>query len=520
MDNKKAIIIGAGPAGLTAAFELLKNSDIKPIVFEKDEIVGGISKTIVYNNNRVDIGGHRYFSKREDIMSWLYGILPLQGSPAKDYKESGKKIELSQIPGAPDPEKTDKVMLIRERVSRILLGDNLVDYPITMNYKTINQIGFTKIFKIILSYVKAHVKPIKKEVNLDDFFINRFGRELYLTFFKEYTEKVWGVSVKKINAKWGYQRIKGLSLLKSLLQSIKDKIINNKNTLSIETSLIKQFAYPKLGAGQLWEEVEARVLNMGGEVYKRHELIGITIKEGMVENVIVLDKETQQKKTIVGDYFISTMPIDELIERIEDVPDEVREISNGLIYRDHILASIIVRDLQMKDQTSGAGKNKIIPDDWIYIPSKDLKLSRIQIFNNWSPYLVKDINTVSLGLEFICSEGDDFWRKTDVDIVSQAKSELEKIGLIEGNNIVEYKVIRTRKAYPCYFGTYEKFNKIIDYMNGFENLFLIGRNGMYRYNNLDHAMLTAMAAVENIVNGIKTKENIWKVNSEDEYHEE
>ncbi|MCL6473009.1 MAG: NAD(P)/FAD-dependent oxidoreductase [Firmicutes bacterium] len=523
MKQKSAIIIGAGPAGLTAAYELLNKTDIKPIIFEMTGDIGGISKTVNYKGNRIDIGGHRFFSKSDRVMQWWQDILPLQGKPSRDDILLERAVPLSKDADAPDPEKTDKVMLIRSRLSRIFFLRKFFDYPVTLNLNTFANLGLVRVARIGLSYIKVRLMPIREERSLEDFFINRFGKELYLTFFKDYTEKVWGIPCSEINPEWGAQRIKGLSITKAVFHALKsifskDSSISQKDT---ETSLIGQFMYPKLGPGQMWEEVVRKIQGKGAEIYLNHQVVEIKPKDNKIAEVKVKDMATGKTKTIKGDYFFSTMPVRELVQAFtEGVPPRVSKIAKGLIYRDFITVGLLLKKLKIKNKTKHKTFNDIIPDNWIYIQERDVKIGRLQVFNNWSPYLVKNENTVWVGLEYFCNEGDELWSMTDKDFTEFAIGELAKIDIIEKSDVLDSMVLRMPKAYPAYFGTYGQFDTIRSFVDKFDNLFLIGRNGMHRYNNMDHSMLTAMVAVENIINGVTTKDNIWAVNAEKEYHEE
>jgi protoporphyrinogen oxidase len=532
MHKKIAIIIGAGPAGLTAAYELLSKTDILPIVYEMTGDIGGISKTVNYKGNRIDIGGHRFFSKSDRVMQWWLNILPSQEAPAKDDIILGKNVSFHQAGlqkpcrqkhEVQDPEKTDRVMLIRRRLSRIFFLRKFFNYPVSLNYKTFSQLGAIRIIKIILSYMKIQLFPIGHESSLEDFFINRFGKELYLTFFKDYTEKVWGVPCNRIKPEWGAQRIKGLSITKAVLHAIKsitskDSSITQKKT---ETSLIEQFLYPKFGPGQMWEEVAKIVKERGGEIYLMHRVIGLKSQNNEIVEIKVRDETTEDVKTQKGDYFVSTMPVKELIEAFEgSVPQEVQQVAQGLLYRDFMTVGLLLRKLKIRNDTKIKTLNNIIPDNWIYIQERDVKLARLQIFNNWSPYMVKDDNTVWIGLEYLCNEGDDLWNKSDSNFSKFAIDELSQIGIIDEEDVLDSIVIRMQKTYPAYFGSYDHFDVIRKFTDTLENLFLIGRNGMHRYNNQDHSMLTAITAVENIINNVKSKNNIWDINIEKEYHEE
>jgi len=535
-NQKIAIIVGAGPAGLTAAYELLDKTNIKPVIYEKTNDIGGISKTVNYKGNRIDIGGHRFFSKSEKVMDWWINILPLQGAPAKDDIEIGRKIPISKESlkrdigslktkkySAPDPEMVDEVMLNRSRLSRIFFLRKFFNYPVSLNYITFFNLGIKRTVKIGLSYIKTSFSQINPEESLEDFFINRFGVELYRTFFKDYTEKVWGVECSQITADWGSQRIKGLSIRNAILHAFKrrftsDSSISQKN---VETSLIGQFMYPKYGPGQLWEEVAKLIKEKGGEIHHKMSVVGIESNENGLVAIKVIEESTGELKRIEGNYFLSTMPIKDLINSFEeDLPLDVSEVAHGLMYRDFITVGLLLNELKIKNETKKSTVNDLIPDNWIYVQERDVKIGRLQIFNNWSPYLVKDDSKVWIGLEYFCNEGDEMWNMSDKNFIDFAIAELQKIDIINTEEVIDSVIIRVEKTYPAYFGTYNRFETIKNFTDSFENLFLIGRNGMHRYNNMDHSMLTAMKAVENIKNGVKSKENIWNINAEEKYHEE
>ncbi len=522
MTQKKAIIIGAGPAGLTAAYELLKRTDIKPIVLEMSGEIGGISKTINYKGNRIDIGGHRFFSKSDRVMQWWQNILPVQGKLAKDDLLLDRKLPLASDSSV-DPEKIDQVMLIRNRLSRIFFLRKFFNYPVSLSVDTLLNLGFICLFKIGFGYLKVIIWPIKEVKTLEDFFTNRFGRELYLTFFKDYTEKVWGVPCNQIEPEWGAQRVKGLSITKTMVHALK-KIISPQSLNSsqnVETSLIEQFFYPKFGPGHIWQEVPKLLRGENEQILMNHEVVEIQLEDDKLKGIEVLDHATGQSQIITGDYFFSTMPVKDLIDAMgKRVPEPVKDVAKGLVYRDFITVGLLLKKLKIENKSGIATVNNIVPDNWIYIQERDVKIGRLQIFNNWSPYMVKDQNTVWMGLEYFCNEGDNLWSMADQEFSRFAIDELAKIDIINKTNVLDSVVIRVPKTYPAYFGTYEKFPTIRDFVDRIENLFLIGRNGMHRYNNADHSMLTAMVAVDNIVEGIKSKENIWSVNTEEEYHEE
>lgn len=535
-ENRKAVIIGAGPAGLTAAYELLDKTDVQPVIFEATDAIGGISKTVNHNGNRIDIGGHRFFSKSDRVMEWWQNILPLQGSPARDDLILGRKVPTVEVSkkkevasmeiitgAAPDPEKDDQVMLNRSRLSRIFYTRKFFDYPVALNLKTISNLGLKNTLKIGLSYLKSTLKPIHPEESLEDFFINRFGRELYLTFFKDYTEKVWGVPCEQINADWGAQRIKGLSIKKALTHAIMVNRQNNEDLAQkeVETSLIGQFMYPKYGPGQMWEEVAQVLTRSGAIINHHHRVVGIEAEKDLVHAVLVKNEETGEQIRVEADYFFSTMPVKDLVSSFQDeIPVNVMDVAGGLMYRDFITVGLLVDSMKIRNETSQKTINDIVPDNWIYIQERDVKLGRLQIFNNWSPYLVSDPDKIWIGLEYFCNEGDEMWNMEDVDFTSFAISELSKIDIIDEDAVKDSVVIRVPKTYPAYFGSYHRFSEIREFTDQYKNLFLIGRNGMHRYNNMDHSMLTAMLAVENVINGVDSKDNLWSINAEEEYHEE
>ena len=523
MDKQTAIIIGAGPAGLTGAYELAGRTDIQPVVYEASDQVGGVSRTVNYKGNRIDIGGHRFFSKSERVMRWWTNILPVQGKPSRDDIVLGRDVALSTDAQAPDPEKTDKVMLVRNRLSRIFFNARFLNYPITLNFNTLASLGLPRTAKIALSYVKIRMFPIREVKSLEDFFISRFGRELYRTFFKDYTEKIWGVGCDKIEPEWGTQRIKGLSVTRAIAHSLKSMInwdasIEQKST---ETSLIERFMYPKLGPGQMWEEVANIVCQRQGRVHLKQPVTALRMEDNKIVEAEIEDRDTGSKITRTADYFFSTMPVKDLIESLgQSAPPDVRKVAEGLRYRDFISVGLLLKKLKIKNQTKLRTVNNIVPDNWIYVQEKNVKLGRIQIFNNWSPYMVSDPDNVWIGLEYFCNEGDLLWSKNNKDFAEFAIDELCKIGIIDKGDVLDSVVIRMPRAYPGYFGSYTQFDVIRKFTDRIENLFLIGRNGMHKYNNQDHSMLAAMTAVDNILNGIKSKDNIWAVNAEEQYHEQ
>ena len=564
--QKKAVIIGAGPAGLTAGLELLRRTEIQPIILEASNEIGGISRTIKYKGYRMDIGGHRFFSKSDRVMQWWVDLMPPDvgdaGSETGNMPEisyQGKKRVVAvpahlqeepvlrgigpidphaaeeTEPEEPDPQADvlvevaphdpDLVMLIRPRKSRIYYLRKFFDYPITLTATTLRNLGLVRTFKVGMSYLKSQVSQIAPEKSLEDFLINRFGRQLYLTFFKSYTEKVWGTPCNEISAEWGAQRIKGLSLTTAVKHFLK-KTFSSKPKESgdiaqkgTDTSLIERFMYPKFGPGQLWEHVADQIRERGGEIHMGWRVVRIHCsEEGGAKRVVSVDavNEKGERQTFAGDYFFSTMPMRELVEAMDvPVPENVREVSEGLQYRDFITVGLLADRLKVKEPDGG-----LLKDTWIYVQEPDVLLGRLQIFNNWSPYLVADPTKVWIGLEYFCYDTDDLWKMPDEELKKFAIAEVAKIGILNAADVSDGHVVRVPKTYPAYFGTYNRFDELREFTDGFENLFLVGRNGMHKYNNQDHSMLTAMTVVDGIVAGHVDKAALWEINTEQEYHEE
>lgn len=524
LNNKTVVIVGAGPAGLTAALELLNKTGVKPVVFESSNQVGGISKTVNYKGNRIDIGGHRFFSKSDVVMDWWNEVLPLQdrgiSSTVINYHNNSKQLSLNTKFTYSN---NGNVMLIRRRQSRIYYDGKFFDYPLTLNVRTLRNLGLSKLCLAGISYAKALMFPRKPEVSLEDFLINRFGDNLYKTFFKEYTEKVWGVPCDQISAEWGAQRIKGLSVhkvlthaLKSSMSFLKSQDYQQKN---IETSLIEQFLYPKYGPGQLWERVAETIREKGGEIHLNTPVVSWNNKQKIIKSVTVLDKKTNKKTIHKADYFISSVAIKNLVTNFNGnpVPLQVKKIATSLEYRDFITVGVLIGKINKQTKLSVGGR--LVDDNWIYIQEPGLKVGRVQIFNNWSPALVKNPKNIWLGLEYFVNEGDDLWLMKDSQIKKFAINELQKLEFVQQKDVIDSVVVRVKKAYPGYFGAYRDFDVVQRYLDKYQNLFLVGRNGMHRYNNQDHSMLTAMRAVYNIINGVLDKKNIWDINTEEDYHE-
>lgn len=525
MNPLRAMIIGAGPAGLTAAYELAKAGVTNVVVLEATRDIGGLSKTVNYKGNRIDIGGHRFFSKSDWIMDWWLNMLPLVREDELNEKErtlllayQGKQRTLRTTAEAPASD--DRVMLVRSRLSRIYFNGKFFDYPVKANAETALKLGLWRSAAFAASYLRSMMFPLRPERTLEDFFVNRFGRRLYLQFFKAYTEKVWGKPCDQISAEWGAQRIKSLSIAKALRHAVMKLIIGNRGGLgrAEQTSLIEQFLYPKYGPGLMWETTAERLRELGVTIIAEAPVIrlehdGVRIKAAFAR---LPDGEERRYE---ADYFLSTMPIRELVLGLDPAPPKrVVEVARGLEYRDFITVGLLYK--RMLPTSSGQGETNIVPDNWIYVQDSGVKVGRLQIFNNWSPHMVREANSVWIGMEYFCQEGDDLWCTPDADLLKLGIDEMRKLHLASAEDYMDGVVIRMPKAYPGYYGSYAFFGELREYLDKIPNLFLMGRNGMHRYNNQDHSMLSAKLAVEAVLSGSCDKTAIWDVNIDDEYHEE
>ena len=509
MSRKKAVIIGAGPAGLTAAYELSRRTDISPITFEKNATIGGIAKTIEHNGNRMDIGGHRFFSKSQKILRWWLNIMPLKDITPKN--SSWEKIlhNCSNEQKAPH-DYQENAFLNKNRSSQIYFKNKYFDYPVDLS-----DILFSHpliFLKASLSYIKQSCSKKKPETNIENFFINKFGHYLYEIFFKTYTEKVWGLPCSQIPAVWGAQRIKNLSALNTCTEYLlRNFPLLGKNMPweNVHTSLIKNFLYPPYGPGQFWTKVAQLIEAEKHKIHTCSTVEKLICKSNRITSAIVKNTTTNQTNTVNADYFFSTMPVDELVRKLDTpIPGQVIKTAFGLKYRSYIIAGLLI-DKNNINVMPGMNKNQ-----WIYIQDKTFRLGRIQIFNNWSQHLVRSQDTILLGAEYFCDSADRFWNENDSSIIDFAAKELRKLGFLKTTNVLDGFIAKEQKAYPSYCGTYTDFNIVRDFLSGFDNLFLIGRNGMHQYNNMDHSMLSAITAVENILNGRKNKDNIWQCNPE------
>ena len=525
--EKKAIIIGAGPAGLTAAYELLTRTDIIPIVLEKSGEIGGISRTTNYKGNRMDMGPHRFFSKSDRVMDWWLKMMPLEPGTASDatisYQKRSRSLSSGAASKAADSKDPGRTMLVIQRLTRIYFLRTFFAYPVQLSFDMLRTLGLIRTIRIMTSFCWTRLFPRVPETSLEDFIMNKFGRQLYLLFFKDYTEKVWGIAPSEISAEWGAQRIKGVSLSKAIVSALKSLRIKRKGDIAqkeTETSLIEQFLYPKYGPGSLWEEVARQVQEMGGQVYLDLDVQKIYTEGGAIQSVHTINSQTGEEGIWEGDYFFSTMPVQELIAGMGiSVPPKVREVAAGLQYRDFINVGILLKQFSVKGK-NGEFERLDLKDNWIYIQERDVKVGRLMIYNNWGGGMIADPNTTWIGMEYFCDKTDAFWAESDEAIQQHAIKELQQMDLARPEDVLDSTVRRMEKTYPAYFGTYNEFDQVRGYTDSFQNLFLVGRNGMHKYNNADHSMLTAMVAVDNIVAGVRGKTDLWSINTEQEYHEE
>jgi protoporphyrinogen oxidase len=513
------LIAGAGPAGLTAALELLRRSNWRVTVIEADEQVGGISKTVQYRGNRMDLGGHRFFSKSDWVMNWWQEILPIEPL-ARDgpLRISYQRVSRNLNPALATPSSPDAVMLVRERLSRIFYRRHFFDYPLKLDAATLKKIGLLETLKVGASYAHSRVSRRAPETSLEDFLINRFGKRLYRTFFKDYTEKVWGVPCGEISAEWGAQRIKGLSISKAIAHALRRSLLGAGNSQKpVETSLIERFLYPKFGPGQMWEEVARRVQAKGGEILMRHRVVGVHRQGNRVTALRVRDLVSQSERDLPCMQFVSTLPVCDLVEMLQPGDTRLERVAGALPYRDFMTAGLLLRS--MRGTGADQAARGMPPDNWIYIQEPEVRIGRLQVFNNWSPGLVADPKTIWLGLEYFCREHDELWSMRNENFLDFAARELEMIGMIDRSEVLDGTVVRVPKAYPAYFGEYREFDRVRRYLDNLSNLYPVGRNGMHRYNNQDHSMLTGLRAVESMLNGA-SKASVWEVNAEQDYHEE
>ena len=450
---KKALIIGGGPAGLTAAYELLTKSDeYEVVVFEESEKFGGISRTVEHNGNRMDMGGHRFFTKVPEVNAWWDHMLPRQGAPSMDDLLLQRNVTLTA--GGPDPQTEDRVMLRRNRVSRIFFNRKFFDYPISLKPETFSNMGLLTTIVAGFSYLKAMLFK-REEKSLEDFYINRFGKKLYSMFFEHYTENLWGRHPSQIDPSWGAQRVKGVSVMAVLTNAIAKQF--GKKDRKVETSLIEEFSYPKLGPGQLWDVTAEEIRKKGGTILTGAKVTKIH-KDGDNKLTGVSYEQNGQEVTMEGDIVISSMPIKDLVAGMNDVPEGPAAIAAGLPYRDYMTVGVLIPHLNLENKTKFKTVGNIVPDNWVYVHDRTVQMGRFQIYNNWSPYLIRDLeHTVWMGLEYFCNEGDALWSMTDEEFAKLGIREMITIHLIDKEeDVMDYHVERVKKAYPAYFDTYAR----------------------------------------------------------------
>jgi protoporphyrinogen oxidase len=519
----EVVIIGAGPAGLTAGLELVRAGHPAVTVLEASDTLGGLSRTVAHKGNRIDIGGHRFFSKSDWVMDWWRELMPV-ALPPDAGSEAGYRLayqgaqRLLGRGAITATESQDEVMLVRNRLSRILFGGQFFDYPLKPTLGAAMKLGPAKCLRFGASYAAAMVSPIQPERSLEDFFINRFGRQLYLQFFKEYTEKVWGVPCHEISAEWGAQRVKSLSVTKMLMHALRKRL--SGQAAAQQTSLIEHFIYPKLGPGQMWDTAARRFEQAGGRLVREAPVVRIE-RDGPRVTGVVCRRPDGAEQRLPAAHVVSTMPVKDLTQALSPaLPEAVTRIGSALQYRDFITVGVLYRKL-LPTPASINARTHLVPDNWIYIQEPGVKVGRLQIFNNWSPYMVADPDTVWVGLEFFARDDDALWAMSDDALKALALREMQQIGLARADDAMEAVVIRMPKAYPGYFGeAYGRFDELREALDGLHNLYLVGRNGMHRYNNQDHSMLSARLAAQAILQGGGEKAPIWAVNIDDAYHEE
>lgn len=474
LSRTELLVVGGGPAGLTAAFESQK-AGIATVVVEKDpQYVGGISRTVQYNGYRFDIGGHRFFSKSAEVTNWWKERLP------------------------------DDFIAVK-RMSRIFYRRKYFDYPLKP-WNALSGLGIFTSIGCVCSYAWSRLFPTKPEKSFEDWVSNRFGKRLFSIFFKTYTEKVWGIPTNQLSADWAAQRIKGLSLSTAIINAFKPKKKAKEGGAVIKT-LIDTFQYPRLGPGQMWEKTAADFVKLGGKLEMGARATKIFHFEGRVTGVEIT-QQNGSKQVIEADNFVISMPLQETVLAFDPpLPKEAIEAARKLAYRDFLTVALVVE-----------GENPF-PDNWIYIHEPGVKLGRIQNFKNWSEGLIGRPGTTCLGLEYFCFEGDGMWTMSDANLIELGKRELASLGLAKAESVKDGAVVRIEKAYPVYDPGYQERLTIIRHAieAAASNLQVVGRNGMHKYNNQDHSMMTALLAVKNLQGG---RFNLWNVNSDAEYHEE
>lgn len=513
MEKKRSVvIIGAGPAGLTAAYELSRESNLDILVLESDVQVGGISRTVNYKGNLIDIGGHRFFSKSDRVLEWWAHFLPVLDT-SQYHSEIGYHSRKKQIDSLLWRSAKD-AMMIRPRQSRIYFKQRMYDYPLKLSMNLVLNLGKKRTLRIARDLFLSWVRPIRPEKNLEDFYINRFGREIYQMFFKDYTRKVWGKPCTEISAEWGRQRVKSLKIPELVWHSLKKMVgLGNGQSRGSATSLIEKFLYPAKGPGMLWEKVADECTKAGVRISMQSRVTALALEGGRIRQVRYTQGGVEY--SVDCDEVFSTMPLQDLAKAMAPaVQDEVNDVFRTLEYRDFLIVGLKLSELRFEKEGG-----EFIRDNWIYIQDKGVTVGRMQIFNNWSPFMVSG-DGAWVGAEYFCHETDDLWHMDDADLIQLALKELEKIGILYAENFLDGTVVRCPKAYPSYTGSYSDIGKVRSFMSSIPNLYPMGRNGLHKYNNQDHSMLTAFHAVESMLAGGADKDAVWDINSDEEYHEE
>ncbi|MBT4594418.1 NAD(P)-binding protein [bacterium] len=517
--QKIALIIGAGPAGLAAAHELLRTTDYTPLIIEREKLVGGIAKTMPYKGNLIDMGPHRFFSKSDFVRKWWGNFLPPQMKlDAPSCPQHHGNDVLAKCTCDVNPDSCDEVMLVCNRLTRIYHDKKCFEYPLSMSLDTIKKLGIINLTSMAASYGYTRLFPRKPEKTLEDFFINRFGVKVYQRFFESYSEKIWGIHPAGMSADWGAQRVKNVSIAKTIGHAIRSLVPENFGDRifgEVERSFVGRFLYPKLGAGQMWTKVADSIEKDGGIILREHEALSVKVSGDKVIGVTVRDIREQKDFYVPVEQCFSSTPVRNLIDSIDGrVPRDVAEVASGLKCRGFINVGVLLKDFSVP----GAGPNA--KDNWIYIQEPYAKAARLTIFNNWSSALVADTRNKWISLELYAQPGDEFWGKSDKKIIEFSVNELVRLKMAKQEDVLESVVHRIPEATPIYVGAYERLDVVQRYVDDIKNLYMMGRCGMHRYNNQDHAVLSGIKAVESIARAGISKTDVWQVNDEKSYHEE
>jgi len=496
--NKTAIILGAGPSGLACAYELLQSkSGIKPVIIEKLPISGGLARTIYLNDSGIDIGGHRFITKDRYILSILRKFLKIQNTPSVDDVILQRKRK--HFKDCINLSNDENILLIRDKYCHLLKNNSFFDFPIKFNKATYDNLGFSNFINAFVDYIKQYFNKNKPE-NLEEFFIKNHGQYIYEQFYKDYSIKLWGLDLNEIFCSWAEKRLKGFSFLKRIYYFILSHISYLRELTAILPEC--QFYYPKYGCSQLWNLMSEYIINNGGEIHFNATFSEMSVNENKIISIDYVNNN--EKNTLFGDYFISSIPIRDLIKGI-DSPYDIKQNALNLSYRDYIIVSFYVKNFNFKNITKYKTINDIMPDNWIYIQENDVYTSRIQIMNNWSPYLVKDFEkNYIISLEYFTNKNHNLWKLTNEELKAIALSDAVKLNLFGKEDVINSYVLKEQDAYPIYCAAYKNIDKIKKYINEFDNLYLIGRNGRHEYCNMDFAMVCGI----NIARGLIKKAGV------------